>query len=166
MYCKCAFLYYSIFFRQLHLIISMLVHGDDDTKAEASINKEKEIESISVIVSIFQSIKCSKDIVDATKSKVSALDCYSVISSKLNWKWKENFRTMKGNIAPSLPVFHMKLSEFTCYLWSWDFNCQAPSPKGGWLAAWVECVNPYAIYAVQIVWKERRGWLCGKFCDE
>lgn len=64
----------------------MLVHGDDDTKAEASINKEKEIESISVIVSIFQSIKCSKDIVDATKSKVSALDCYSVISSKLNWK--------------------------------------------------------------------------------
>lgn len=86
MYYKCSFLHYSIFFRQLHLIISMLLHGDEDAKAEASTNKEKEIESISVIVSIFQSIKCSADIVDAAKSKVLTLYHYSVISSKLRWK--------------------------------------------------------------------------------
>ena len=46
----------------------MLVNKDEDTKSEAGANKEKE--SISVIFSIFQSIKHSEDIVDATKSKV------------------------------------------------------------------------------------------------
>lgn len=48
----------------------MLVHGDEDAKSEASTNKEKERESISVIRSLFQSIKCSEDVVDAAKSKV------------------------------------------------------------------------------------------------
>lgn len=46
----------------------MLVHGDEDTKAEAGADKEKE--GISAIISIFQSIKLSEDIVDAAKSKV------------------------------------------------------------------------------------------------
>ena len=41
---------------------------NEDTKSEAGANKEKE--SISVIFSIFQSIKHSEDIVDATKSGV------------------------------------------------------------------------------------------------
>ena len=59
-----------MFFRQLHLIISMLVHRDEDAKSEASTNKEKEKEVISVINSIFHSIKCSEDVVDAAKSKV------------------------------------------------------------------------------------------------
>lgn len=58
------------FFRKLYLIISMLVHRDEDAKSEASTNKEKDRESISIISSIFQSIKCSEDIVDAAKSKV------------------------------------------------------------------------------------------------
>lgn len=59
---------YSVFFRQLYLTISMLVNKDEDAKSEAGANKEKE--SISVIFSIFKSIKHSEDIVDATKSKV------------------------------------------------------------------------------------------------
>lgn len=59
-----------MFFRQLHLIISMLVQRDEDAKSEASTNKEKEKEVISVINSIFHSIKCSEDVVDAAKSKV------------------------------------------------------------------------------------------------
>lgn len=46
----------------------MLVNKDEDAKSEAGANKEKE--SISVIFSIFKSIKHSEDIVDATKSKV------------------------------------------------------------------------------------------------
>lgn len=46
----------------------MLVHKDEDVKSDASANKEKE--SISTIVSIFRSINCSEDMVDAAKSKV------------------------------------------------------------------------------------------------
>jgi hypothetical protein len=72
-YCECSFLLTFLlftFFRKLYLIISMLVHRDEDTKSEASSNKEKDRESISIISSIFQSIKCSEDIVDAAKSKV------------------------------------------------------------------------------------------------
>lgn len=46
----------------------MLIHKDEDVKSEATNNKEKE--SISAIISIFHSIKCSEDIIDAAKSKV------------------------------------------------------------------------------------------------
>ena len=56
----------------------MLVHKDEGVKLEAGINKEKENEkekdndkeTNSLIVSIFQSIKCSEDVVDREKSKV------------------------------------------------------------------------------------------------
>lgn len=54
--------------RQLYIVISLLVNKDEDVKSEA--NNKKEKESISAMVSIFQSIKVSEDIVDATKSKV------------------------------------------------------------------------------------------------
>uniref|UniRef100_A0A5B7AN91 Sister chromatid cohesion protein PDS5 B n=2 Tax=Davidia involucrata TaxID=16924 RepID=A0A5B7AN91_DAVIN len=60
---------FELIYRQLHLFLSMLVHGDEDGTSEVSINKEKE--SISLIISIFQSIKCSEDIVDPAKSKNS-----------------------------------------------------------------------------------------------
>ncbi|KAJ6756804.1 ANDROGEN INDUCED INHIBITOR OF PROLIFERATION AS3 / PDS5-RELATED [Salix purpurea] len=68
-------------YRQLYLILSMLVHKDEGVKLEAGINKEKENEkekekdndkeTNSLIVSIFQSIKCSEDVVDRDKSKNS-----------------------------------------------------------------------------------------------
>lgn len=52
----------------MYFFLSMLVHGDDDGKSDDSISKDKE--SISTIVSIFESIKRSEDNVDSTKSKV------------------------------------------------------------------------------------------------
>ncbi|KAJ8770477.1 hypothetical protein K2173_017968 [Erythroxylum novogranatense] len=55
-------------YRKLYLIVSMLVQKDEDAKLDSGSNTE---ESISAIVSIFQSIKSSEDIVDAAKSKNS-----------------------------------------------------------------------------------------------
>ncbi|KAF6166515.1 hypothetical protein GIB67_005377, partial [Kingdonia uniflora] len=50
---------------ELHIFTSLIMHGDEDSKSEISTDKE----SISTLVSIFQSIKRSEDIVDAMKSK-------------------------------------------------------------------------------------------------
>ncbi|KAF2288817.1 hypothetical protein GH714_015036 [Hevea brasiliensis] len=60
---------YEPIYRQLHLILSILVHKDEDAKSESSTNREKE--NISAVVSIFESIKSSEDTVDAGKSKNS-----------------------------------------------------------------------------------------------
>ncbi|OVA10818.1 hypothetical protein BVC80_8199g2 [Macleaya cordata] len=60
-------------YRQLHLFLSVMVHGDEDGKSEDSAKKEKE--SLSAMVSIFQSIKCSEDIVDVKKSINSHAIC-------------------------------------------------------------------------------------------
>lgn len=49
-------------------MLSMLVQRNQDVKSEVTTNEEKEI--ISAITSVFQSIKHSKDMVDASKSKV------------------------------------------------------------------------------------------------
>lgn len=57
-----------LFFRRLYSVISLLIHKDEDIKSEGG-NKEKE--SLPVIISIFQGIKCSEDLVDAAKTKVS-----------------------------------------------------------------------------------------------
>ncbi|XP_031270403.1 sister chromatid cohesion protein PDS5 homolog A-like [Pistacia vera] len=64
---------FELVYRRLYLIISVLIHKDEDVKSEASNNKEKE--SISPIISLFHSIKCSEDIVDAAKSKNSHAIC-------------------------------------------------------------------------------------------
>ncbi|GLU20621.1 hypothetical protein SLE2022_368110 [Rubroshorea leprosula] len=64
---------FELIYRQLYLIISMLVHKDEDTNSEGSTNREKEI--ISAVSSIFQNIKCSEDAVDAKKSKNSHAIC-------------------------------------------------------------------------------------------
>lgn len=61
---------FELVYCRLYFIVSMLIHKDEDVKSEAS-NKE----SISVIISIFHSIKCSEDIVDAAKSKNSHAIC-------------------------------------------------------------------------------------------
>ncbi|RZB64213.1 Sister chromatid cohesion protein PDS5-like B isoform B [Glycine soja] len=64
---------YEKIYRQLHLILSMLMQRDEDDKSEVALNKEKEI--ISTIASIFWSIKQSDDVVDASKSKNSHAIC-------------------------------------------------------------------------------------------
>jgi len=47
---------------------AVVLEADEDDKSEDNINKEKE--SISMIVSILETIKLSEDSVDTTKSKV------------------------------------------------------------------------------------------------
>ncbi|KAL3519260.1 hypothetical protein ACH5RR_017409 [Cinchona calisaya] len=64
--CKDVKAYESIY-RQLYFFLSMVVHGDEDRKSDITISKDKE--SISAIISIFESIKRSEDNVDSTKSK-------------------------------------------------------------------------------------------------
>ncbi|XP_028754953.1 sister chromatid cohesion protein PDS5 homolog B-A isoform X2 [Neltuma alba] len=64
---------YDNIYRQLHLILSILLHRDEDAKSEATNNKDKEV--ISTITSIFRSIKHSEDIVDTSKSKNSHAIC-------------------------------------------------------------------------------------------
>ncbi|XP_027333272.1 sister chromatid cohesion protein PDS5 homolog A-like isoform X2 [Abrus precatorius] len=64
---------YDNIYRQLHLLLSMLLQRDEDAKSEVTTDKEKEI--ISAITSIFQNIKHSEDMVDASKSKNSHAIC-------------------------------------------------------------------------------------------
>ncbi|CAI8590496.1 unnamed protein product [Vicia faba] len=70
--CKDAEAYNTIY-RQLHLILSMLVKRDEDVNSKVTSDNEKEI--LSAITSIFQSIKHSEDAVDPSKSKNSHAIC-------------------------------------------------------------------------------------------
>ncbi|KAH6775849.1 binding protein [Perilla frutescens var. hirtella] len=60
-------------YRQLYFFLSMLVHGDADGKSDVNMNKDKE--SIRLLHSIFQSIKCSKDAFNIAESKKSYALC-------------------------------------------------------------------------------------------
>ncbi|CAN8245665.1 unnamed protein product [Cochlearia groenlandica] len=63
---------YETIYRQLYVIISMLLHKEEDVKAE---DIDKEQECIPTIISIFHTIKQSEDATDATKSKKSHAIC-------------------------------------------------------------------------------------------
>ncbi|XP_007026378.2 PREDICTED: sister chromatid cohesion protein PDS5 homolog A isoform X2 [Theobroma cacao] len=78
---------FELIYRQLYMTIFMLVNKDEDTKSEAGANKEKE--SISMIFSIFQSIKRSEDLLDATKSKNSHAICDLGLSVMKRLAYKE-----------------------------------------------------------------------------
>ncbi|KAJ4981397.1 hypothetical protein NE237_032234 [Protea cynaroides] len=54
---------------QLYLFLLLLLHGDEDAKSGVSTVKDNE--SVATIISIFQSIKVSKDVVDLMKTKHS-----------------------------------------------------------------------------------------------
>uniref|UniRef100_A0A1D1Z6W4 Sister chromatid cohesion protein PDS5 B n=1 Tax=Anthurium amnicola TaxID=1678845 RepID=A0A1D1Z6W4_9ARAE len=58
---------------RLHLFLSVLLQGDDTLKSVAYTDKTKE--NICTVVSIFQCIKCSEDVVDREKSKNSHAVC-------------------------------------------------------------------------------------------
>ncbi|XP_024637720.1 sister chromatid cohesion protein PDS5 homolog A isoform X2 [Medicago truncatula] len=64
---------YDNIYRQLHLILSILLQRDEGAKSEETTNKEKEI--LSTIISIFQSIKLSEDTIDTSKTKNSHAMC-------------------------------------------------------------------------------------------
>ncbi|KAE9591537.1 hypothetical protein Lalb_Chr20g0119541 [Lupinus albus] len=64
---------YNNIYRQLHLILSLLLQSDEDVKSEVDTYKEKEV--LSTITIIFRSIKHSEDMVDASMSKNSYAIC-------------------------------------------------------------------------------------------
>ncbi|KAJ6779148.1 ANDROGEN INDUCED INHIBITOR OF PROLIFERATION AS3 / PDS5-RELATED, partial [Salix koriyanagi] len=110
-------------YRQLYLILSMLVHKDEGVKLEAGINKEKENEkkekekekdndkeTNSLIVSIFQSIKCSEDVVDRDKSKNShAISELGLSIIKRLAPKEEDLKTLPSSV--SLPPLLYKIYE-------------------------------------------------------
>ncbi|XP_039016298.1 sister chromatid cohesion protein PDS5 homolog A-like [Hibiscus syriacus] len=78
---------FELTYRKLYLTISLLVNKDEDAKSEAGANREKE--SISLIFSIFKSIKRSEDVVDAMKSKNSHAICDLGLSIMRRLAYKE-----------------------------------------------------------------------------
>ncbi|KAI3870579.1 hypothetical protein MKX03_022772 [Papaver bracteatum] len=58
---------------ELHLFLSVVVHGGEDGKSEDSVKKKKE--SLSTLIAIFESIKCSEDVLDVKKSINSHAIC-------------------------------------------------------------------------------------------
>ncbi|XP_022967040.1 sister chromatid cohesion protein PDS5 homolog A-like isoform X1 [Cucurbita maxima] len=99
---------YELVYRRLHLILSLLVHKDEDVKSEANIAKEKE--NISTIFSIFHCIKNSEDVVDPAKSKISYAICDLGLSIVKRLALKED--DLQDLTVPiSLPPILYKLKE-------------------------------------------------------
>ncbi|CAN6856306.1 unnamed protein product [Brassica oleracea] len=100
---------YEMIYRQLYLIISLLLHKEEDGKAE---DTDKEQECVPTIISIFNSIKQSEDVTDATKSKNSHAICELGLSVMNQLTQKET--DLKGEFTPvSLPPTLYKPSEKT-----------------------------------------------------
>ncbi|XP_060185631.1 sister chromatid cohesion protein PDS5 homolog A isoform X2 [Lycium barbarum] len=99
-------------YRQLHIFLSMLVHGDEDGKSEGGISREKE--SILTINSILHSIKHSEDAVDPTKSKNSyaVSDLGLAITNRLVPN-QDDLKELKAlvSLPPSLYKQHEKDEE-------------------------------------------------------
>ncbi|RZC50995.1 hypothetical protein C5167_019417 [Papaver somniferum] len=64
---------FETIYRELHLFLSVVVHGDEDGKSEDSVKKKKEC--LSTLIAIFESIKCSEDVLDVKKSINSHAIC-------------------------------------------------------------------------------------------
>ncbi|XP_023643045.1 sister chromatid cohesion protein PDS5 homolog A isoform X3 [Capsella rubella] len=91
---------YEMIYRQLYLIISMLLRKEEDVKAE---DIDKEQECVPTIILIFQSLKQSEDVTDATKSKNSHAICELGLSIINRLTQKEP--DVQGEITPvSLPA--------------------------------------------------------------
>ncbi|KAM6585541.1 hypothetical protein CsatB_012543 [Cannabis sativa] len=96
---------YELLYRQLYLIISMLVHRDEDVKSEASNDMLKE--TILATISIFRSIKRSEDIVDTAKSKNSHAICDLGLSITKRLAPKE-YDTQDSTTSVALPPMMYK----------------------------------------------------------
>lgn len=62
-----AYIYQEAFSRRLHLILSILLGEEGLQHSVPGMKKE----SFTTIISIFKSIKCSQDVVDGNKTKVT-----------------------------------------------------------------------------------------------
>ncbi|XP_010441422.1 PREDICTED: sister chromatid cohesion protein PDS5 homolog A isoform X6 [Camelina sativa] len=97
---------YEMIYRQLYLIISMLLHKEEDGKAE-DIGKAQEFHTI---IFILHSIKQSEDVTDATKSKNSHAICELGLSIINHLTQKDP--DLQGAITPvPLPATLYKLPE-------------------------------------------------------
>ncbi|KFK31352.1 hypothetical protein AALP_AA6G101300 [Arabis alpina] len=98
---------YEMIYRQLYVIISMLLHKEEDGKAE---DIDKEYDCVPTIISIFHSIKQSEDVTDATKSKKSHAICELGLSVINRLTHKEP--DLQGECTPvSLPPMLYKPTE-------------------------------------------------------
>ncbi|XP_038690339.1 sister chromatid cohesion protein PDS5 homolog A-like isoform X1 [Tripterygium wilfordii] len=101
---------YELLYQQLCLILSMLLQKDEDVMSEAITNKEKE--RICAVISIFQSIKCSEDIVDVAISKNSHAICDLGLSITKSFVQKDD-DLKKLTTSVSLPAMLYKPVEKT-----------------------------------------------------
>ncbi|KAK6932870.1 hypothetical protein RJ641_002494 [Dillenia turbinata] len=93
---------YETIYRQLYFFLNMLVHGDEESKSDVSTNKEKEC--VSSIISVLHNIKCSEDVVDASKSKNAHAICdlaLAVIKRLSQNQKQDNLQVLAS--SPSLP---------------------------------------------------------------
>ncbi|KAK4800886.1 hypothetical protein SAY86_021373 [Trapa natans] len=99
-------LYESLYWK-LYLIVSMILHSDDDGKFDNNNSREQEFSSVT---SVFQTIKCSEDVTDAAKSKNSYAICDLGLSIvKRLTKTEVNLDVM--HVPASLPSLLYKLYE-------------------------------------------------------
>ncbi|MED6138901.1 hypothetical protein PIB30_078895 [Stylosanthes scabra] len=100
---------YDSIYRQLHLVLSILVQIDEDVKSESTTNGEKEI--ISTITSIFQNIKHSEDVVNASKSKNSHAISELGLAITKRLAQKKNVDLQGSSPSVSLPSTLYKMRE-------------------------------------------------------
>ncbi|XP_039118231.1 sister chromatid cohesion protein PDS5 homolog A isoform X1 [Dioscorea cayenensis subsp. rotundata] len=95
-------------YRRLHLFLSVLLLGDESGKSGGgNVNQKKE--STTAVTTIFHSIKCSEDVVDPEKSKVSHVLCELGLSIVKSLIHDEMVTSETSTI--SLPPSLYKLSE-------------------------------------------------------
>ncbi|KAK9156348.1 hypothetical protein Sjap_003828 [Stephania japonica] len=100
---------YEPMYRQLYLFISILLYGEDDIKSELATSASKEKETISSIMSILRSIKCSEDAVDAMKSKNSHAICDLGLSIAKRLSPKQEDATAPRTSVPLPPALYKPL---------------------------------------------------------
>lgn len=94
-------------YRQLYFFLSMLVHRDADGKSDVSMSKDKE--SIILLHSIFQCIKCSEDAFNTAESKKSYALCDLGVS--IIKRLAANPDQLQESVSVSLPPVLYKAHE-------------------------------------------------------
>lgn len=95
-------------YRQLHLFLSILLHGDEESSTEATSNNDKE--SISAVLSLLHSIKSSEDAADPAKSQNSHVLCdLGMVITKRLAKKKDDLQEV--NVSVPLPPLLYKPRE-------------------------------------------------------
>ncbi|KAK9152383.1 hypothetical protein Syun_010692 [Stephania yunnanensis] len=100
---------YEPMYRKLYLFLSILLYGEDDIKSELATSASKEKETISSIMSILKSIKCSEDAIDAMKSKNSHAICDLGLSIAKRLSTKQEDAIAPTTSVPLPPALYKPL---------------------------------------------------------